>query len=159
MADAEREREIVRRRLLGVALACPPIAPGVDVGRDLELRSGAAGLDLSRVEQLDALTQSLEIALTTALGSDVFNTSFGFDGLLALADESSAVMTRERVRISVIDVLRRDPRVRGILDVKLDDGRLEPARAGSRALDVRVAFETVSGDAATADLGTVMPRA
>jgi phage baseplate assembly protein W len=159
MADPQQEREIIRRRLLGVALACPQIAPGTDLGRDLVLKKGPTGVDLARVEKVDALTQSLEIALTTALGSDLFNTDFGFDGLNALAEGSSPVITRERVRVSVIDVLRKDPRVRGILDVKLDDGRLDPPPPGSRTLDVRVAFETLSGDPVTARFGRAVPNA
>src|SRR4029453_14281213 len=116
MADPEREREIVRRRVLGFSLACPQIAPGTDLGRDLVLATGPDGLDLAQVEKVDALTQSLEIALTTALGSDLFNTGFGFDGLNALTEGSSALITRERVRVAVIEVLRKEPRVRGILD-------------------------------------------
>jgi phage baseplate assembly protein W len=133
----------LRLRLLGWSVACPPISPGLDVGRDLVL----AGGDLARVESIDALGQSLALALTTALGSDVFNTAFGFDGVNALSDEPDARLARERVRISVIKVLQAEPRVRQIVDVDLDDA--------SRALNVRVAFETVSLDQATIDLGSV----
>jgi hypothetical protein len=159
MADADHEREVVQRRVLGFSLACPQIAPGTDLGRDLLMEQGASGLDFARVEKVEALTQSLEVALTTLLGSDIFNTGFGFDGLNALAEGSSAVMTRERVRISVIDVLRKDPRVRGILDVKLEDDRLDSPPPGTRTLDVRVAFETLSGDPVTVDLGRAVPNA
>jgi phage baseplate assembly protein W len=157
MADAEHERQSVQRRVLGFSLACPQIAPGTDLGRDLTMEEDDNGLDFVRVERVDALAQSLEIALTTALGSDVFNTGFGFDGLNAMAEGSSPVMTRERVRISVIDVLKKDPRVRDILDVKLEDDRLASPGPGSRTLDVRVAFETLSGDPVTVDLGRVVP--
>lgn len=84
------------------------------------------------------------------------------------------MLMRERVRVAVIQVLRRDPRVRRIVDVQLADGRLEeggaaPALAAdadqderrrrSRELSVRVAFETVSGDQAAVDLGRFMPHA
>jgi hypothetical protein len=68
-------------------------------------------------------------------------------------------MVRERVRISVIQLLQKEPRVRRIVDVKLDDGRLDPPVPGSRELDVRVVFETVSGDQARAELGKVIPNA
>lgn len=106
---------------------------------------------------MDCLSQSLEIALTTALGSDIFNTDFGFDGLRALAEETSAVLVRERVRISVVRVLQKDARIRGILDVSLGDGA---ARTGSGfgRLEVSVGFETVSGEQATASLGRVDRR-
>lgn len=159
MADPQQERETVQRRVLGFSLACPQIAPGTDLGRDLVIEQGVAGLDFAHVERVDALAQSLELALTTALGSDIFNTAFGFDGLNAMAEGTSAVMTRERVRISVIDVLRKDPRIRDILDVKLEDDRLEAPPPGTRTLDVRVAFETLSGDPVTVDLGRVVPGA
>jgi phage baseplate assembly protein W len=150
------------------------ILPGLDLGRDLVLANGPTGLDLTTVSGMDALGQALQVALTTALGSDVFNTDFGFDGVNVLVQETQPVMARERVRISVIQVLRKEPRVRSIIDLKLLDGRLEPPHAGEvvpadeplearierwRSVDVNVAFETVSGDQATISLGTVVPRA
>ena len=156
MADPELEQEVLRRRVLGYGLACPPIDPTTDLSRDLVLAVDADGRrDFARVEKIDALQQSLEIALTTALGSDVFNVEFGFDGLLAIVEETSSVMTRERVRIAVIQVLRRDARVRRILDVQLGEGALGAPAAGSRRLAVDVAFETVSGEQVFVNLGRV----
>src|SRR5689334_4444568 len=111
MTDPERERELLRQRLLGRGMACSPVS-GADLGRDLTLVSGPRGVDLARVSGIDNLGQSLQIALTTLLGSDVFNTDFGFDGLNALATETDPILVRERLRISVVQVLRRDPRVR-----------------------------------------------
>src|SRR6266542_4789440 len=172
MVDQDRERQLLRDRVLGWAPACDPLAqPGgagdgplrvltgqSDLGRDLRLVAGPNGRDLARVGGLDNLAQSLAIALTTLLGSDLFNTEFGFDGLNALVEETSPILTRERVRVAVIQVLRRDPRVRQIVDVKLEDGRLDPGGAPasaadpdaaarqrlSRELGVRVAFETIT---------------
>ena len=70
MADERIEREQVRRRLLGWSLTCEPTLPGVDIGRDLVLAGGnGEPLDLARVTSIDALGQSLALALTTALGS------------------------------------------------------------------------------------------
>ncbi len=169
--DPERDLDIARRRLLGWSPACPQIMPGLDLGRDLVLTRGANGLiDLARVDGAECLSQSLSVALTTLLGSDLFNTRFGFDGLNAMAEETDVVLMRERVRVSVIQVLRADPRVRRIVDVNLADGRLtgivgspdgsEPeVGADPRTLTVRVAFETVTGDQSTVDLGRVVPRA
>jgi phage baseplate assembly protein W len=160
MADERVEREQARRRLLGWSVACEPILPGTDLGRDLVLAGGGGEpLDLARVSSIDALGQSLSLALTTALGGDVFNTSFGFDGLNALADEPNPLLARERVRVSVIKVLRADPRVRRIEDVDLGDDRLMYGSGGSRVLDVTVAFETVSLDQASVNLGRVVPGA
>jgi phage baseplate assembly protein W len=160
MADELLERDLARRRLLGWAPACAPIEPGVDLGRDLVLETRPDGtVDLARVDGMDALEQSLTIGLTTALGSDLFNTDFGFDGLNALVEETSAMLVRERVRISVIQLLRKDPRVRRIADVNLNGGEQEePPTPGSRVLDVRVVFETVAEEQATLQLGKVIPR-
>lgn len=159
MAAEPVERDLVRRRLLGWSVACEPIFPGVDLGRDLVLRAdGDGNVDLAQVESVDALSQSLSLALTTALGSDVFNTAFGFDGIAALAEEPDPVLARERVRISVIKVLHADPRVRRIVDVELDSDRGRPIGI-ARTLDVTVAFETVALDQATVNLGRAVPIA
>jgi phage baseplate assembly protein W len=149
------DRALLRRRALGWSLACPQISPGIDLGRDLQLAAGDSGTDLARVEALDALDQSLSIALTTGRGTDVFNTDFGFDGLNALAEETEPVMVRERVRVAIIALLQRERRVRRIIDVNVADDRLQAPTPGSRELDVRVAFEAITGDTATASLGQV----
>ena len=159
MVDQERERELLRERALGWGLACEEVMPGVDLGRDINLIEGPNGLDFARVSAMDNLAQTLKIALTTCLGSDIFNTNFGFDGLNALVEETNPVMVRERVRISIIQLLRKDPRVRNIVDVKLGDDRLDPSVTRDRLLDVRVVFEVVSGDQLTIDLGRVIPNA
>jgi hypothetical protein len=103
---------------------------------------------------MDNLGQALTVALTTPLTGDVFNIDFGFDGVNAIAEESAPIMVQERIRIAVITLLQKDPRVRRIVDVRLQDGRLtNPANV--RALDIRVVFETITGDTATLDLGKV----
>ncbi len=151
MPDLALEREALRKRILGWSAACDLIDPGTDIGRDLRLAEGTNGLDLARIEGVANLNQSLSIALTTLLGSDLFNTQFGFDGLTALVEETNPVMVRERVRIAVIQTIRRDARVRRIIDVQLEDNRLE--RPASRELDVRVAFEVQSGDQLNVAIG------
>lgn len=154
MADQDQSRTLLRNRLLGWGLAAAPTRPNVDIGRDIALVDGPNGRDFARVVGMDALVQDLSIAFTTMLGGDVFNTAFGFDGLRALVEETNPVLVRERVRISAIQVLRKDPRVRRVIDVNLGGGTLERVSAGAnRELEVRVGFETVSGDQAAADLG------
>lgn len=155
MIDQERERELLRERALGWGITCEEVMPGIDLGRDINLVEGPNGLDFARVSGIDNLAQSLKIALTTCLGSDIFNIDFGFDGLNALAEESNAVLVRERVRVSIIQLLRKDPRVRSIVDVKLGNERLDASVTRDRILDVRVVFEVVSGDQITVDLGGV----
>lgn len=151
--DPTDREALARRRALGWGLRCDPVFPGVDVGRDLRLRRGPAGLDLATVEGVDCLAQDLSVALTTLLGSDVLNTTFGFDGLRAVAEETSPVLVQERLRVAVVSVLSRDPRVRRIVDVKFEDSRLEAPEPGNREIGVRVAFETLTDDRVTLDLG------
>ncbi len=139
------EQELLRTRLLGRAPRCALVG---DLARDLVLARGADGkVDLDMVAGMDALGQSLSVAVTTPLGGDVFNTDFGFDGLNALSDATTPLLVRERVRVGIVSLLRKDPRVSRVVDVKLVDQRLESPDAGpARRLDVRVVFETVTGD-------------
>jgi phage baseplate assembly protein W len=150
----ERDKQI--DLALGHGIEATEILPGVDIGRDIAFVAGANGLDFAMVKGVDNLAQALTIALTTRLGDDVFNVRFGFDGLNALVEETNPVIARERIRISVIRVLQNDPRVRRILDVKLQDGRLDrPSAGNTRELTVRVEFETITGDQLAIDMGKV----
>jgi hypothetical protein len=157
--------DLTTRRVLGRGLLAAPLTPGLDVGRDLALIRGPDGVDLATTTGMDNLAQCLEIALTTALGSDVFDTGFGFDGINALAGEEDPVLVRERIRVAVIALLGRDQRIRRIVDLKLLDGRLaDPAAASAgggdpaarierwRTVEVQVAFEVVTGDRAVVRL-------
>lgn len=161
-----RDLDLARDRLLGRGPAFALVWPGLDHARDLVLTTGPRGRDLALVRGFAALAQDLEVAFATLLGSDVFNTAHGFDGLAAIAESAEPVLTRERVRLSVITLLRRDPRIARIVDVRLDDGRLgadrpddDEARAlrASRTLEVRVQVETVTGDQVEVRIGEV-PR-
>ncbi len=157
MTGTDDTLTLIRNKLLNWGIATRQ--PGPDVGRDIEF----AGGDLAVVTGLDCLAQDLTIALTTGLGMDPFNVNFGFDGINDLMQETDPVLMRERVRISIIKVLNNEPRVRRILDVKLLDGRLGPVSADmdsdidptGRTLDVRVAFETITGDQSVLDTAKV----
>jgi hypothetical protein len=156
--------DLVRRRALGRGLVCAPVEAGIDVGRDLQLRAGPTGLDFAAVDGIDNLGQCLEIGLTTALGADVFNVGFGFDGINALVEGTRPFLAREQVRISVIKLLQSDSRVRSIVDLQVLDRRLLPpgAPAGEtleervdawRKLEVDVSLQAITGDQATVNLG------
>jgi len=152
--DAEAQKAVVRRRVLGRGLALTPVG---DLGRDLVLRPD--GTDLAMADGADHFANVLATAVLTPLGGDVFNTDFGFDGLNALAEETTSALQRERVRVSIVALLRKDRRVSRIVDVKLVDQRLEaPTTGAARTLDVRVAFETVSGDQLTLSAGNAGTR-
>lgn len=142
---ARDDNDLLRLRLLGRSLACESIG---DLDRDLVLAENSPGkLDLAMVEGADNLGQSLAIAVTTPLGGDVFNTEFGFDGLNALSDATTPLLIRERIRVGLVMLLRKDPRVARIVDIKLADRRLDsPEASAARRLDVRVVFETVTGE-------------
>jgi phage baseplate assembly protein W len=152
MAGLQEERDAVRRRLLGWSLVAEPVELG-DHGRDLAPAKDAQGriVDLARVDDVHCLGQSLTVALTTALGSDIFNTRFGFNGLRALTEGTGRTLTRETLRVAVIDVLRAEPRVGRILDVGLPDEQDPLTKLGY--LEVTVTFETVSGERVELTLG------
>jgi hypothetical protein len=145
-----------RRRALGWGLECALITPGADIGRDLVLRPDAGGRNqLAVVEGIENLAQGLQIAFTTALGSDVFNVEFGFDGLRALVEETDPRLVRERGRVSAAQVLRGDQRVRRIVDLQLPDA--DPGDADARrTVTVRCMFEAVSGDPVTLSINGVV---
>src|SRR5215217_4431641 len=160
MADIEHERRVQRRRLLGFSLRCAPTLAASDHGRDLVLARSGDGTtrDFALIEGMDNLGQALAVALTTPLGGDVFNIDFGFDGVNAISEETVPIMVQERIRVAVITLLQRDPRVRRIVDVQLQDGRLTRP-ANMRALEIKVVFETVTGDTTTLDVGKVLINA
>jgi phage baseplate assembly protein W len=162
MDRTERERQAAQRRYLGWGLAFEPTMPGVDLARDIVFDDGPDGRVLALVAGTDNVAQSLAVALTTLRGSNVFDATFGFDGLNALAEQIEPNLIREQVRIGIITLLDRDPRVRKIVDVNLDDGRLgaggtdDAARAAlraSRTLQVQVQFETITDDRLSVRLG------
>ena len=109
--DADAQRNVIRRRLLGRGLA---LTTAGDLGRDLVLR--ADGADLAMVDGIDHFANVLTTAVLTPLGGDVFNNDFGFDGLNALAEETTSALQRERVRVSIVALLRKDRRVSRIVD-------------------------------------------
>jgi phage baseplate assembly protein W len=154
--DKAQEQALERRRLLGWGPALTPVAGTAGLGRDISFAIGPNGRDLASVEGIDNLGQALTVALTTPLGGDVFNTQFGFDGLRAMAEETVPVLVQERIRVALVTLLRKDPRVSRIVDIQLQDGRLSAPVAGNRELDVRVVFETVTGERTALDLGQVV---
>jgi phage baseplate assembly protein W len=145
------QQDQLNRSLFGRDLATAETLPGQDLGRDLMIASSGAR-DLATVDGIDNLAQSLTLALTTRLGDDVFDTSYGFDGINALADEVDPVLQRERIRIGIVRVLQRDSRVRQITDVTL----AEDVFSRSRALDVTVSFRTIASTQVSVSLSPVV---
>ena len=107
------------RRLLGKGLALVAVEDdrtALDV--DLLVRDGRR--DLAVVAGNAMLLQDLQVALCTGLGTDPLNRGFGSDAFAAIAEETDPVMMRERIRVAVIRLLRADPRVRRVVEVRLN---------------------------------------
>jgi hypothetical protein len=144
MRDPDPRRTFARRTL-GWGAAAPLIEPG-DVGRDIVLmpRDGSGRLDLACVEGAQNLGQDLAVALTTGLATDPFNAQFGFDGLTAMVEEQAPALVRERLRASVAKTVARDPRVRAVTAVEVEDRSASVARV----VTLRVTVDTIAGDTA-----------
>jgi len=149
MTSAQQDQ--LNRSLFGRDLATAEILPGQDLGRDLLIATSSA-CDLATVSGVDNLSQSLTLALTTRLGDDIFDTSYGFDGINALADEVDPILQRERIRVGIVSVLQRDSRVRQITDVTLDGDVF----ARSRTLAVTVSFRTIASTQVSVSLNPVV---
>ena len=135
---------IRRRRLLGWGWRLAPVTPHADLGLDLVLDSVEGdSTRLAEVSAADCVVQDLTVALTTPLGSSLFNSALGFDGLNALAFETDPVMQRERIRLAVIGVLQREARIARIdaVDVSYGD-------RASRQLRVDANFTLIDGSSA-----------
>lgn len=150
--ERQHEQQRTEARLLGWTLAAPALAvgPGADIGRDLALADGDAGLDLAVVDGTDAFLQDLSIAFTTGRGTDVLNVTFGFDGLNAIAEEHDRILQWERIRIATIQLLRNDPRVTEVLEVELDGDSVV-----ARARTVRATVKTIAGTTVEVTIGKV----
>jgi len=149
MTSAQQDQ--LYRSLFGRDLATVETLPGQDLGRDLALVTSGA-CDLATVSGIDNLGQSLTLALTTRLGDDAFDTSYGFDGLTALADETDPILQRERIRVGIVSVLQRDSRVRQIIDVTLAGDVF----AQTRTLAVTVSFRTIASTQVSISLSPVV---
>ncbi len=137
------------RRQLGWGVRLDPIAPGLDVGADLALTPD--GNDLAITYGVDLLVQDLRLALTTLLGSSIFDTGYGFDGVNVLAVETDRRLSRERLRVAVIRVLQREPRIKRITAVSIE----ESSEPGDRTLVISASFEVHGGAALRFDIGKV----
>ena len=144
-------------RILGKGLALVPTDPGEDIGLDIAF----AGGDLGTVSGMDALTQDLRVALCTGLGTDPLNTAFGSDAFAAMAEETDRLMKRERIRVAIIRVLRADPRVKRIVEVRINGERRPfgaeqnadaPVSTDPTELSITAVFETALRDLATIDI-------
>lgn len=137
-------------RVLGKGLALSSTDPGQDIGLDIAFGGVDGRRDLATVTGHDALLQDLRVALCTGLGTDPLNRGFGSDAFAAMAEESDPMLMRERIRVAVIRVLKADPRVRRVVEVRVG-GEAQPFAGTARAttLDITATYETALSELAS----------
>jgi phage baseplate assembly protein W len=92
---------------------------------DLVLARGADGSrDLVQIIGQPELAQCIQVLVGTTLGSDIFNTVFGFDLINTLAQAVPLKQMRELVRLCVAKALAQEPRIRQVQAIAFVD---EPA--------------------------------
>lgn len=142
------------RRLAGWGPRTVSTAGDVASAQDILFVDG----DLALGEGLDALTQDLGAALCTALGADPLDLGFGFAGFEAIAQETDRVMLRERLRVAVVNVLRRDRRIERVEQVLIGRGEIEAARTAEPTASPAAGVATTlarGGSPPPADWGVV----
>lgn len=141
-------------RAFGRGIGLKPIDPDGDIGVDLDFALPAedgAPRDLRMISGLDVLLQDLSVALTTGLGTDPLNMTFGSSAFQALADHSDPFIRREAVKVAVVRVLKADARVRRILEARVNN---DPGATGKRQteMNLTVVFDTILDERATIDV-------
>ena len=148
MSPATTSTAATQREVLGHGLALAPVSDG-GTALDLVWRVGPDGRALGLVVGADNLAQDLAVALLTPLGSDPFDTAFGFDGFSVLALGVGAALAQELLRLSVVRTLIADGRVAEVTDVTV-----EPLGLDRRQV-VRATVRTVLGQDLPMTLGEV----
>lgn len=141
MSDTVDDREM--RQLLGWGPATESVAGDVEMAQDILWADG----DLVLTAGLEALRQDLAAALVTGLGSDPLNPTFGFDGFEAIAEEPDRFLLRERLRVAVVNLLKRDPRIDRVDQVLIGAAEIAAARAGQSRMVPATEFGVVDIEA------------
>lgn len=156
-------------------MAGPGGAPSL--GRSLMLDQGdlvfdAGSRDLALVEQQDALSQALVLAIGTQVGSDRINVGFGFDRLAVGAYAYDIDTRKQYVKMQLVKTVSAERRVRDVREVFFQDDprffELRPALAGareqiaaadraSREYTVYVTVQTIADDPLTVSATDVLP--
>lgn len=148
------QTDLQKGRAFGKGLALTPIDATRDIGLDIQFTTPSAPdapRDLVVMSGLPVLLQDLTVALSTGLGTDPLNIGFGSGAFEALAEQSDPFMRREAVKVAVIRVLSADPRVRRVLDIRVND---DPLEAGARRtqMSLTVVFDTILQERASIDV-------
>jgi phage baseplate assembly protein W len=136
MADPETDARAAAESDYANALAAltlpaqtTPLAPADPYGRTLTLVSGdfvlAAGdggySDIEEITGKDELAQGIQVLIGTNLGTDIFNTAFGFDLINTLAAPQPISQVKQLVRLCVVKALSQEPRIRQITAIAFVD--------------------------------------
>jgi hypothetical protein len=123
-----------------------------DLGRSLALVDGDLVLkdgDLVDVAGVGNLVQALTLRVLTPLGSDQFNTGYGFDAENVFTQPANARTVRDLITLNLVRTLSTDDRVREIRDVVF----LDPAEAHRRrSWTVEVTILTIDNQPQTLTL-------
>jgi phage baseplate assembly protein W len=106
-----------------------PYAPSDPYGRTLTLTGGdfvlAAGAggysDFDVITGKNELAQGIQVLIGTNLGTDIFNTAFGFDLINTLAAPQPISQVKQLVRLCVVKALSQEPRIRQITAIAFVD--------------------------------------
>jgi phage baseplate assembly protein W len=158
-----------------------PFSPADPYGRTLTLVSGdfvlAAGdggySDLEEITGKDELAQGIRVLIGTNLGTDIFNTAFGFDLINTLAAPKPISQVKQLVRLCVVKALSQEPRIRQITAIAFvddpnyltihpevtasDQKKLVQQQRASRQWSLDVQFDTRLNDQVIAGIQGVGP--
>jgi hypothetical protein len=152
-------------------------AGGPSLGRSLKLDGGDLVFDLDSndlalVEQQQALSQALVLAIQTQVGSDLVNSGFGFDRLSVGAYAYGVDTRKEYVKMQLVKTVSADRRVRDVREIFFQDDprffELQPGLAAaqeqiaadaraSREYTVYVIVETIANNPLTVSAADVLP--
>jgi hypothetical protein len=123
-----------------------------DLGHSLALVDGDLVLEdgrLAPVSDLDNLAQALTLRVLTPLGSDQFNTGYGFDAENIFTQPATTRTVRDLISLNLVRTLSADDRVRELRDVVF----LDPAEAHRRrSWTVAVSILTIDNQPQTLTL-------
>jgi hypothetical protein len=120
-----------------------------DLGHSLALVDGDLVLENGRLGEVSGqanLVQALALRVLTPLGSDQFNTGYGFDAQNVFTQPANARTVQDLISLNLVRTLGTDDRVREIRDVVF----LDPAEARRRrSWTVEVSIMTIGNQPQT----------
>jgi len=146
------------------------------LGLSLQMRAGdlvfdIASGDLDLVVEQAALSQALELAIETQIGTDRLNVNFGFDRLSVGAYAYGIHTRKEYVKMQLVRCVTADRRVRDVREIFFEDDprffelrqvapsaqdEIAASARASREFTVYVIVDTIADDPVTVQAGTTL---